>query len=425
MSDDTQVVEDSEDDAGGVAGQTQVVEEVEEEDGGSTEDKASDGDRTQLVEECEVEDGGGGETQLVEECQEEEIENDSSDDEAVVQRGTTQLVEDSDNEMGGDGDVELSQGTQVQSDDEGLPNNEEDVKDYAEDSVDSDASTEEEGATENHQSTYAQQLSAIFIISKCAVIKMPEGEITELPHALKKAEPADQLEFSKGWMPKSHMASTIYEMKSHILLKDQLQISKIALKMAMAQIKLLRNKKEVQVRQMRREVAQLLDGNQDQTTRMRGKGSYHERVELLRLIVDLVEASCYADNPEWSVDEQLAKDVQLVDSIAEKQAQIFSKECKLFPADVQIQSIYPFVVSAVQYDYNPNEDYAETEFKLREHLQSFLETVKSFNMIYTKEIHPWTHMMEVPQLHGFGPAANRLLEAYNTLLKFLGNLRSL
>lgn len=26
-------------------------------------------------------------------------------------------------------------------------------------------------------------------------------------------------------------------------------------------------------------------------------------------------------------------------------------------------------------------------------------------------------MMEVPQLHGFGPAANRLLEAYNTLLK--------
>jgi hypothetical protein len=30
-----------------------------------------------------------------------------------------------------------------------------------------------------------------------------------------------------------------------------------------------------------------------------GRGSYDERVELLRLIVDLVEASCYADNPEW------------------------------------------------------------------------------------------------------------------------------
>lgn len=26
-------------------------------------------------------------------------------------------------------------------------------------------------------------------------------------------------------------------------------------------------------------------------------------------------------------------------------------------------------------------------------------------------------MMEVPQLHGFGPAANRLLEAYKMLLK--------
>ncbi|KAM5551062.1 hypothetical protein ABKV19_027438 [Rosa sericea] len=38
-------------------------------------------------------------------------------------------------------------------------------------------------------------------------------------------------------------------------------------------------------------------------------------------------------------------------------------------------------------------------------------------MIYTKEIRPWTHMMEVPQLHGFGPAANRLLAAYKMLLK--------
>ncbi|CAL9185514.1 unnamed protein product, partial [Musa hybrid cultivar] len=179
-----------------------------------------------------------------------------------------------------------------------------------------------------------------------------------------------------------------------------------------------------------------------------GKGSYEDRVEMLHLIIHLVEASQYADNPEWSVDEQLAKDVQLVDSIAEKQAQIFSEELKLFPADVQIQSVYPLpdiselelklsehskklsnlqqMVQdlASKYDYNPNEDYTEVELKLRSHLESFLETVKSFSLIYTKEIHPWTHMMEVPQLHGFGPAANRLLEAYNTLLKFLGNLRS-
>ena len=32
---------------------------------------------------------------------------------------------------------------------------------------------------------------------------------------------------------------------------------------------------------------------------LQGRGSYEERVELLHLIVDLVEASCYADNPEW------------------------------------------------------------------------------------------------------------------------------
>lgn len=46
-----------------------------------------------------------------------------------------------------------------------------------------------------------------------------------------------------------------------------------------------------------------------------------------------------------------------------------------------------FVIGGVtQYDYNPNEDYTEVELKLRSHLESFLETVKSFNLIYTKVI---------------------------------------
>ncbi|TYI16484.1 hypothetical protein ES332_A08G258500v1 [Gossypium tomentosum] len=182
---------------------------------------------------------------------------------------------------------------------------------------------------------------------------------------------------------------------------------------------------------------------------IQGRGSYEDRTEMLRLIVNLVEASICADNPEWSVDEQVAKDIQLIDAIAEKQALIFSEECKLFPADVQIQSIYPLpdvselesklteqskILSNLQqkvddlaskHAYNPDEEYTEVESKLRAQLESFLETARSFNMIYTKEIRPWTHMMEVPQLHGFGPAANRLLEAYKMLLKFLGNLRNL
>ncbi|KAM7272710.1 hypothetical protein ACFE04_027373 [Oxalis oulophora] len=185
------------------------------------------------------------------------------------------------------------------------------------------------------------------------------------------------------------------------------------------------------------------------TEAIQGRGSYEDRTEMLHLIVDLVEASIYADNPEWSVDEQVTKDIQLIDSIAERQALIFSEDCKLFPADVQIQSIYPLPdVSelesklaeqskillnlqqkvddlASKHAYNPDEEYKEVESQLRSHLESFLETARSFNTIYTKEIRPWTHMMEVPQLHGFGPAANRLLEAYNMLLKFLGNLRNL
>lgn len=182
---------------------------------------------------------------------------------------------------------------------------------------------------------------------------------------------------------------------------------------------------------------------------IQGRGSYEDRMEMLRLIVDLVEASMYADNPEWSVDEQVAKDIQLIDALAEKQSQIFSEECKLFPADVQIQSIYPLpdisdlekqlsdqsnrLLSlqemvddlASKHPYNPDEEYVDVEAKLRGHLESFLDTARTFNTIYTKEIRPWTHMMEVPQLHGFGPAANRLLEAYKMLWKFLGNLKNL
>lgn len=74
---------------------------------------------------------------------------------------------------------------------------------------------------------------------------------------------------------------------------------------------------------------------------IQGHGTYEDRMEMLRNIVDLVEASLFSDNQEWSIDEQVAKDIQLIDAIAERQSLIFSEECKLFPADVQIQSIYP------------------------------------------------------------------------------------
>ncbi|XP_028102988.1 AUGMIN subunit 7-like, partial [Camellia sinensis] len=70
----------------------------------------------------------------------------------------------------------------------------------------------------------------------------------------------------------------------------------------------------------------------------------------------------------------------------------------------------------LEHVYNPDEDYVEVEAKLRGHLESFLEIAQSFIMIYTKEPRPWTNMMDVPQLHGFGPTANCLLEAYKMLL---------
>lgn len=50
--------------------------------------------------------------------------------------------------------------------------------------------------------------------------------------------------------------------------------SKTAAKMAVARIKLLRNKREVVVRQMRRDIALLLQSGQDATARIRVTHSY-------------------------------------------------------------------------------------------------------------------------------------------------------
>ncbi|RID41867.1 hypothetical protein BRARA_J01792 [Brassica rapa] len=165
---------------------------------------------------------------------------------------------------------------------------------------------------------------------------------------------------------------------------------------------------------------------------IQGLGTYEDRMEMLRNIVDLVEASLFSDNPEWSIDEQVAKDIQLIDAIAERQFLIFSgnANCSLLIPEVSeletklseqakiLSNLQQKVDDlAAKHAYNPDEEYAEVESELRDRLESFLETARAFNTIYTKEIRPWTHMMEVPQLHGFGPAGNRLLEAYNMLFK--------
>ncbi|OAE29292.1 hypothetical protein AXG93_3102s1180 [Marchantia polymorpha subsp. ruderalis] len=144
------------------------------------------------------------------------------------------------------------------------------------------------------------------------------------------------------------------------------------------------------------------------TEAIQGRGTYENRAEMLQLIVNLVEASFSADNSEWSVDDQVSKDIQLVDAIAEKQALVFSDECKLFPGDVQSQS-YSAVPDVVELEgkfseylrevtrlqqivdrhaskliYKPDEDHTEAESALRMQLEAFLEVAKAFDTIYTK-----------------------------------------
>lgn len=48
--------------------------------------------------------------------------------------------------------------------------------------------------------------------------------------------------------------------------------SKTSLKLAASRIKLLKNKRDAQVKQLKRELAQLLESGQDQTARIRVRG---------------------------------------------------------------------------------------------------------------------------------------------------------
>ncbi|KAF3328318.1 sericin 1-like protein [Carex littledalei] len=70
---------------------------------------------------------------------------------------------------------------------------------------------------------------------------------------------------------------------------------KVSLRMAMSRMKLARNKREVQVRQMRRDVARLLQAGQDQTARIRVEHVIREEktmaaYELLELYCELIVA---------------------------------------------------------------------------------------------------------------------------------------
>ncbi|XP_020549327.1 uncharacterized protein LOC105161819 isoform X2 [Sesamum indicum] len=65
---------------------------------------------------------------------------------------------------------------------------------------------------------------------------------------------------------------------------------KMSLRLAGSRLKLLRNKKEVQVKQMKREIAQLLESGQDQTARIRVEHVIRE--EKMMAAYDLIEIYC-------------------------------------------------------------------------------------------------------------------------------------
>ncbi|KAK3161706.1 hypothetical protein QOZ80_1BG0080410 [Eleusine coracana subsp. coracana] len=90
---------------------------------------------------------------------------------------------------------------------------------------------------------------------------------------------------------------------------------KTSLKMAVARIKLLRNRKEVAVRQMRREVAQLLEANQDQTARIRVEHVIRE--EKFMQAYDLIEVYCELIVARLSIiDSQKTCPIDLKEAIA-------------------------------------------------------------------------------------------------------------
>ncbi|CAD6230132.1 unnamed protein product [Miscanthus lutarioriparius] len=90
---------------------------------------------------------------------------------------------------------------------------------------------------------------------------------------------------------------------------------KTSLRMAVARIKLLRNRKEVQVRQMRREVVQLLEANQDMTARIRVEHVIRE--EKFMQAYDLIEVYCELIVARLSIiDSQKTCPIDLKEAVA-------------------------------------------------------------------------------------------------------------
>lgn len=90
---------------------------------------------------------------------------------------------------------------------------------------------------------------------------------------------------------------------------------KTSLRMAMARIKLLRNRKEVQIRQMRREVGQLLEANQDMTARIRVEHVIRE--EKFMQAYDLIEVYCELIVARLSIiDSQKTCPIDLKEAVA-------------------------------------------------------------------------------------------------------------
>ncbi|KAI4388946.1 hypothetical protein MLD38_001231 [Melastoma candidum] len=155
-----------------------------------------------------------------------------------------------------------------------------------------------------------------------------------------------------------------------------------------------------------------------------GRGSYEDRTEMLRLIVDLVEATYMPIIPSGALTNKQRKIYNCQILLQKDKLRYFLKSAsfsmRMFKFSLTITSTPEFsspscigagsfqdAVTKVddlasKHAYKLDEDYKEAE--------SQNSTLDAYD--------------RVPQLHGFGPAANCLLEAYKMLLKLIPSIIS-
>eukprot|EP00850_Spirogloea_muscicola_P016953 SM000141S00897 [mRNA] locus=s141:207283:209593:+ [translate_table: standard] len=198
--------------------------------------------------------------------------------------------------------------------------------------------------------------------------------------------------------------------------------------------------------------------NFEEIESLQGSDSYQRKADFLFLVADLLTACKYADQDDWSVDDQTQNDIKLIDLFGQELAWVPTPKLDLFPPDVsqhrlplmsglghpdlgrqfaelkrceetlkereddlvELKSQGPELVSHDNTAAN-----AEVEAQLQEFLSAVNHCNQSFPQASTTPSERVSSLATSKLLHGIGPAAKHVHGSYDMFTQLLLGLDTL